>query len=159
MRFRIVGILTACAVPAAIMTAPTAHAQEIQVSPDTSRPAQPAPASNFTGEVMVTTLLSANEYSANGGGEVAFSPGARTNWHTHPTQQTLIVTEGTGWVAQWGGLKQEMNTGDVVTIPPGIKHWHGATEVEAMTHIAMADDVDGLRVTWMEPVAAEQYLG
>lgn len=159
MGLRVAGALAAGALPAAIMTAPAAHAQDILVSPDASRPAQPVPATNFTGDVLSTPLFSANEHSANGGGEVSFSPGARTNWHTHPAQQTLIVTEGAGWVGQWDGLKQQMNIGDVVTIPAEVKHWHGATDAEAMAHIAIADEVDGLRVTWLEPVTVDQYLG
>ena len=64
------------------------------------------------------------------GGQVTFSPGARTAWHTHPAGQTLIVTAGTGWVQAWNGTKQEIRPGDVVWTPPGVKHWHGATAIE-----------------------------
>jgi quercetin dioxygenase-like cupin family protein len=60
-------------------------------------------------------------------------------------------------VQSWGGPKQQMAPGDVVRIPPGTKHWHGATATDDMTHIAIAESVDGNRVTWMEQVTEEQY--
>jgi quercetin dioxygenase-like cupin family protein len=84
-------------------------------------------------------------------------PGARTAWHTHPAGQTLILTAGLGWVQEWGGRVQEIRSGDVVRIPPGQKHWHGATPTTAMTHIALQDEVDGKVVEWMEKVSDEQY--
>jgi len=94
-----------------------------------------------------------------GGGIVTFEPGARTAWHTHPLGQTLIVTAGAGLIQQWGGPIQEMKQGDVVWIPPGVKHWHGATANESMTHIAIAENLDGKTVEWMENVSDEQYRG
>jgi len=89
---------------------------------------------------------------------VSFDPGARTAWHTHPRGQVLIVTSGTGWVKQWGGPIEEIRQGDVVRIPPGQKHWHGATATTAMAHIALTEQVDGKVVDWMEKVTDEQYL-
>ena len=97
--------------------------------------------------------------TTTGGGQVTFSPCARSAWHTHPAGQTLIVTSGTGWVQQWGGERQQMNTGDVVWTPPGVKHWHGATDVDTVTHIAIQDTVDGRNVDWMEQVSDQQYFG
>lgn len=91
------------------------------------------------------------------GARVTFEPGARTAWHAHPLGQTLIVTAGTGWVQQWGGAVQEMREGDVVRIPPGVKHWHGATATTAVTHIALQEQLDGKVVEWMEKVSDEQY--
>jgi quercetin dioxygenase-like cupin family protein len=88
---------------------------------------------------------------------VTFEPGARTAWHRHPLGQTLIVTAGSGWVQQWGGQIQEIRQGDVVWIPPGQKHWHGATATTAMTHIAIQEQLDGKVVEWMEKVSEEQY--
>jgi quercetin dioxygenase-like cupin family protein len=79
------------------------------------------------------------------------------DWHSHPAGQTLIVTSGTGWVQEWGGQKQAIQPGDVVWTPPGVKHWHGATANEGMTHIAMQEHVDGKVVEWMEQVSSEQY--
>ncbi|MEZ2697401.1 cupin domain-containing protein, partial [Hafnia alvei] len=88
---------------------------------------------------------------------VTFEPGARTAWHTHPLGQTLIVTQGRGWVQELGKEIQEINSGDMVWIPAGVKHWHGATSETAMTHIAIAESLNGSVVEWMEKVTDEQY--
>jgi quercetin dioxygenase-like cupin family protein len=71
--------------------------------------------------------------------------------------QTLIVTAGVGWVQQWGGQIQAIRPGDVVQIPPGVKHWHGATATTAMTHIALQEQLKGKVVDWLEQVSDEQY--
>jgi quercetin dioxygenase-like cupin family protein len=86
-----------------------------------------------------------------------FEPGARTAWHTHPLGQALIITAGCGWVQCWGQPKEEVRPGDVVWLPAGIKHWHGATATTAMTHIAITEGLDGEVVRWMEHVTDEQY--
>jgi gentisate 1,2-dioxygenase len=67
------------------------------------------------------------------------------------------VTAGTGWIQQAGGEKQEIKPGDVIWIPPGVKHWHGATATTGMTHLAIQGAVDGKNVNWMEKVTEEQY--
>jgi quercetin dioxygenase-like cupin family protein len=84
---------------------------------------------------------------------VTFEPGARTAWHTHPLGQHLIVTAGCGRVQRWGGLIEEIRPGDVVCIPPGEKHWHGATPTTAMSHIAIGERLDGKTADWMEKVS------
>lgn len=129
----------------------------ITVSPRADRQAAPGPADWFTGSVSITSLLDATESSAAGAGEVSFEPGARTAWHTHPAGQRLIVTEGRGWVQEWGGERRDMRAGDVVSIAPGVKHWHGATSADAMTHIAIQDTVDGRNVDWLEKVDDTRY--
>ena len=88
---------------------------------------------------------------------MTFEPGARSAWHTHPLGQTLIVTAGTGWIQPWGGPIQEIREGDVVWIPSGQKHWHGATPTTRMTHIAITEFLDGKNVEWMEKVSDQQY--
>ncbi len=88
---------------------------------------------------------------------VTFEPGARTAWHTHPLGQTLIVTSGCGWAQTLGGPKEEIKPGDVVWIPPGEKHWHGATATTAMTHIAIQEHVGGKAVDWLEKVSDEDF--
>lgn len=115
------------------------------------------PASSFTGSVLVTQLFPAKNPSRVSGGLVTFPPGARSAWHTHPLGQTLIITAGAGWVQEWNGKKQEMKAGDIVTIPPGVKHWHGAAATTSVSHIAIQEAVDGNNVQWMEKVADEQY--
>ena len=113
----------------------------------------------FTGHVHIDPLFSDKgtdaPYSA---AYVTFAPGARSFWHTHPTGQHLIVTHGTGWTATWEGDKTEIQAGDVVWCPPGIKHWHGATDTTSMTHMALTGIKDGNNVTWLEAVSDEQYL-
>jgi quercetin dioxygenase-like cupin family protein len=90
---------------------------------------------------------------------VAFEPGARTAWHTHPLGQTLIVTAGFGRVQREGGLIEEIHSGDVVWFAPGEKHWHGASPSTAMTHIAIQENLDGKVADWMEHVNDHQYQG
>ena len=86
-----------------------------------------------------------------------FEPGARTNWHTHPLGQTLLVTFGVGLTQEWGGPVQIIRQGDVVLCPPNVKHWHGAAPDTTMTHLAIGERLDGKSVTWMEQVSDEQY--
>jgi quercetin dioxygenase-like cupin family protein len=88
---------------------------------------------------------------------VTFEPGSRTAWHTHPLGQTLIVTEGRGWAQRWGGPVEEIRPGDVVWFAPGEKHWHGATIASTLTHIAIAEKLDGKTADWLEPVSDDQY--
>jgi len=117
------------------------------------------PADWFTGSVRVDPLFAAPAPAAASGGLVTFEPGARTDWHTHPLGQTLIVTAGCGRVQQAGGPVQEIRPGDVVSIPPGVKHWHGAAPTTGMSHIAIQEQQGGSVVTWMEKVSDTVYLG
>ena len=157
---RIVSIaaLLAAAIPLGLLKSVPAHAEGMEISPDASRPPTAGSPEFFTGDVVIKPLFDATVYSDTSGGQVAFTPGARSAWHTHPAGQTLIVTSGTGWVQQWGGAKQQINPGDVIRTPPGVKHWHGATATAEMTHIAIQDVVDGTNVNWMEKVSDDQYL-
>jgi 4-carboxymuconolactone decarboxylase len=111
----------------------------------------------FIGSVSVDQRFQRPDPARVGGGIVTFEPGARTAWHTHPLGQTLIVTSGTGWVQREGGPVEEIRPGDVVWIPPGVRHWHGATATAAMSHVAITEALDGKSVDWMEQVSAEQY--
>ena len=115
------------------------------------------PAEWFTGTVNVEMLFTAPAPGTVSGGLVTFLPGARTDWHTHPLGQTLVVTSGFGRVQHWGGPLQEIRPGDVVTIPAGVKHWHGATPDTAMTHIAIQEALEGKSADWMEKVSDVQY--
>lgn len=117
------------------------------------------PAEYFTGNVHVEPLFKSPGPAPMAGAKVTFEPGARSAWHTHPCGQTLIVTSGLGWTQCWGEAKEEIRPGDVVTCPIGKKHWHGATDKTAMTHIAIQEaDANGKVVDWMEKVSDEQYL-
>jgi len=122
-----------------------------------SRPSRVAPAQNFTGTARVQPLFDTTAATRAYGASVAFEAGARTAWHTHPRGQVLIVTEGVGRVQRWGAPAEEIRPGDVVRIPPGVKHWHGAAPTTAMSHLAVTGSVDGRNVDWMEKVSDEQY--
>jgi 4-carboxymuconolactone decarboxylase len=131
--------------------------QRIKVTRKGERSPTQAPAEHFTGSASVDRFLIESGSSHASGASVAFEPGGRTAWHSHPLGQTLIVTAGAGWVQQWGGQIQEIRQGDVVWIPPGIKHWHGATASTSMTHIGIQESLDGKAVEWMEQVSDQQY--
>ncbi len=122
-----------------------------------AHPTRKGPAEYFTGAVRIDSPFAGEAPARIGGGIVTFEPGARTAWHTHPLGQTLIVTSGCGWVQKLGEAREEIRPGDIVWIPPGEKHWHGATATMPMTHIAIAEALDGKSVDWMEQVTAEQY--
>ena len=122
-----------------------------------SQPSQPGPAEYFTGTVRLDAPFAGTEPARITGATVTFEPGARTNWHTHPLGQTLIVTAGQGWAQVWGGPREDIRPGDVVWFAPGEKHWHGATATTAVTHIALQEKLEGKAVDWLEPVSDEQY--
>lgn len=126
--------------------------------PGNTKSAQ-GPASNFTGQVRIDSLFQADAPAKLGGGFVTFEPGSRTNWHTHPLGQTLIVTQGVGYIQEWNKPAQLIKTGDIVQIAPGVKHWHGAAPEIGMTHIALAEAENGQAADWLEPVTDEQYPG
>jgi len=115
------------------------------------------PAEWFTGAVRVDPLFASPEPARASGAAVTFEPGARTDWHSHPLGQTLVVTAGCGRVQQWGGPVMDIHPGDVVSIPPGVKHWHGAAPTTAMTHIAIQEPLHGQSAEWMEKVDAVTY--
>jgi quercetin dioxygenase-like cupin family protein len=122
-----------------------------------SRPSGKGPAEYFTGAVRIDPLFEAPDPARAVGASVTFEPGARTTWHTHPLGQTLIVTAGCGRVQRWGDPSEEIRPGDVIWIPPGEKHWHGAAPTTAVTHIAIQERLDGKTVDWLEPVGDDQY--
>jgi quercetin dioxygenase-like cupin family protein len=129
----------------------------IKITRSGSQEPSKGPAEHFTGSVRIEPLFPAHDPSRASGGKVKFEPGARSAWHTHPLGQTLIVTDGTGWLQQWGGPIEEIRKGDVIWIPAGVKHWHGATPNTAMTHVAIQEQLNGKAVEWMEKVTDEQY--
>jgi quercetin dioxygenase-like cupin family protein len=131
--------------------------QTIKIARSGSQPSGKGPAENFTGTVRTDPLFQPPAPARARGVSVTFEPGARTAWHTHPLGQILIVTTGCGLVQSWGGPIEKICPGDVVWIPPGQKHWHGATATTAMTHIAIVEQLDGKTADWMEKVSDEQY--
>lgn len=122
-----------------------------------SVPTRRVPASYFTGTVWQDPIIEAPEPARLRAVVVMFEPGARTAWHTHPLGQTLYVTAGTGRFQTFGEPIQSIGAGDVIWIPPGEKHWHGAGPETMMTHIAMQEAKDGVAVDWLEHVSDEEY--
>lgn len=129
----------------------------IRVSRESERSSREGPAEYFTGSVNIQMLFAAEAPGRTSAARVTFQPGARTAWHRHPLGQVLIVTDGAGWVQEWGEPAVEIRPGDVVRIAPGVKHWHGAKATTAMTHIAIQEQLEGKTAEWLEKVTDEQY--
>jgi len=124
-----------------------------------SVPTKIAPSDYFTGRVLQTPIIEAEDPARLRALLVSFEPGARTAWHTHPLGQTLHVVSGAGRVQTWGGPNQEIKAGDTIWFAPGEKHWHGAGPDTAMAHIAMQEAQDGKTADWLEKVSDEQFTG
>lgn len=155
-------LMALCLLFSGIMFATSVHAEDQAprgqtVIPAGSRPSSIISNQNFTGTVRVDPAFQTQAPARAYASYVTFEPGARTNWHTHPLGQTLIVTFGTGLTQEWGGPVHVIRQGDVVVCPPGVKHWHGAAPDAAMTHLAIGERLDGKSVEWMEKVSDEQY--
>jgi len=129
----------------------------MDIKPSGSQASAKGPAEYFTGTVRVDPLFSAPHPARARGASVTFEPCARSNWHTHPLGQTLIVLSGAGLVQREGGPVEPIRPGDIVWFAPGEKHWHGAAPTTAMSHIAIAEALDGKVVDWLEKVSDEQY--
>lgn len=151
----------------AAMGATPAHADPAQAAPEpehhivvTHRGPQATmtgPEQWFTGAVRVDMVFQPQAPARASAAQVSFEPGARTAWHAHPLGQTLVVTAGRGWVQEWGGPRRAVEPGDVVWIPPGVKHWHGADTSTAMSHLAVQESLNGSAAEWMEHVSDAQY--
>jgi 4-carboxymuconolactone decarboxylase len=148
--------LLAAALVLTLLSPALAAEDAVQVSRAGTRTVATAPAQNFTGAVKVEMLHTPTDAQRASAGSVSFGPGAHTAWHSHPLGQTLIVTAGVGRVQRWGGPVEEIRTGDVVRIAPGVKHWHGAARGSAITHIAITEALDGKTADWQEQVAEAQ---
>jgi quercetin dioxygenase-like cupin family protein len=117
-----------------------------------------APSEYFVGEAWIKVLVSPNDGAFDCVvNDVAFAPGARTNWHTHPGGQILICTDGIGYYQEKGNPIRLLNKGDVVKILPELKHWHGASPESWFTHMAINPSSAKGGVKWMEKVTDEQY--
>jgi quercetin dioxygenase-like cupin family protein len=117
-----------------------------------------SPASNFTGKAWHTPLVTNDSIYNTIAGNVLFEPGARTNWHAHPTGQILIVLSGVGYHQLKGQPRETVRKGDVVKCPPNIVHWHGATQDSSMAHLYVVPKTEKGIVEWMQPVTDEEYL-
>ena len=116
------------------------------------------PATNFTGTVWVSTLVSPNNQTDCIVSQVTFDPKARTVWHTHPNGQLLVATKGVGYYQEKGQPLQVFREGQSITIAPQVEHWHGAGPSGPFTHIAINPNVSkGGAVNWLQPVTEEEY--
>jgi len=120
-------------------------------------PTKRAPTDYFTGTVWQDRIVEPAPPARLAAVLVRFEPGARTAWHTHPLGQTLYVVAGSGLAQSAGGPVQKIRAGDVVSFPPGEKHWHGAGPSNFMEHLAMQEALDGSAVEWLEYVTDQEY--
>ena len=131
----------------------------------TAKPVEPfglgepntAYAKYFIGNSFLKPLLNEGLHIAN----VTFEPGCRNNWHVHNATkgggQVLLCTAGRGWYQEWGQPARELKPGDVVNIPAGVKHWHGAAKDSWFVHVAIAVPGENAGNDWLEPVTNEDY--
>ena len=121
-------------------------------------PTAKAPAESFTGDVYVTPAKKDDPDSHLIASTVRFTPGARTNWHSHANGQALLITEGAGVVVARSGQVIAVHPGETVWTPPGEEHWHGAGEDTLMAHVAMlVGTAEGDSTTWLEPVSDDEF--
>lgn len=148
------GAVTAAA---AQSSGPGAMPPVVEVRPASAQQVSVGSAQTFTGDVRISSPFQALLPATAGGATVTFTARARTAWHTHPLGQTLIVTEGQGLVQQQGQPALIIRPGDVVTIPPNVRHWHGAGPSGSMTHIAIAEKENGSAVAWQDKLCEQDY--
>lgn len=148
------GAVTAAAAQSA---GPGAMPPVVEVRPASAQQVTVGSAQTFTGDVRISSPFQALLPGTVGGATVTFTARARTAWHTHPLGQTLIVTEGQGLVQQQGQPALIIRPGDVVTIPPNVRHWHGAGPQGSMTHIAIAEKENGSAVAWQDKLCEQDY--
>ena len=95
-------------------------------------------------------------------GNVTFEPGCRNNWHIHHADkgggQILLCTGGNGWYQEWGKEAQPLKAGDVVHIPAGVKHWHGAAKDSWFVHLSLEVPGENTSNEWLEPVSDDDYM-
>lgn len=111
---------------------------------------------NFQGEVWVKSLADADSLNETAVGNVTFAAGARSNWHSHPAGQILLVTDGVGYYQEKGQAKKTLRKGDVVKCPPNVPHWHGASRDSAFVQVAITGRQKGATV-WLQPVTDQEY--
>lgn len=115
------------------------------------------PSDYFTGTAWIRQLVTKDETGTFGVGNVVFEPGCRNNWHTHPHGQILLITDGHGFYQEKGQPARPLAKGDVVVIPSGIEHWHGASADSSLTHIVITNTSADGPVKWLAPVTDAEY--
>lgn len=139
------------------MDSATVAALRVDVVPP-GRAVSAAGTDHFVGKVEVSSPFEGTGGSRLEGATVAFAPSARTNWHSHPGGQLLVVTEGQGLMGTEDGVVRTLRVGDVVWTPADVMHWHGAAPTASMTHVAVSEQVPGRDVVWRAPVSDVEYV-
>ena len=119
---------------------------------------EPGAADNFTGKAWNIGLVENDSVYNTVVGNVYFEPGARSNWHIHPSGQILIITDGEGYHQIKGQPKQTLKKGDIVKCAPNVEHWHGASRQTGMLQMYILPKTEKGIVTWLQKVTDEQYL-
>ena len=114
-------------------------------------------AEHFTGNAFNTGLVDDDSTYNTVIGNVYFEPGARSNWHTHPSGQILIITDGVGYHQIKGQPRQKIRKGDIVKCPPNVLHWHGASPDTGMQQIYILPKTERGLVNWLQKVTDEEY--
>ena len=119
---------------------------------------QKGAAETFTGNAYNYTLVENDSIYNTVVGNVYFEPGARSNWHTHPSGQILIITDGVGYHQIRGQPVQTIRKGDVVKCPPNVEHWHGASSDTGLQQLYIVPNTEKGVVNWLQPVTKEEYI-
>lgn len=120
---------------------------------------EPGPAEHFTGRAWNIGLVNDDTVYNTVVGNVYFEPGARSNWHTHPSGQILIITDGVGYYQEKGQPRRTMRKGDVIKCPPNVEHWHGASRDTGLQQMYLLPKTENGIVQWLQPVTDEEYNG
>lgn len=115
------------------------------------------PAENFTGKAWNVGLVENDSVYNTVVGNVYFEPGARSNWHRHPSGQILVITDGIGYHQIKGQPRQTLKKGDIVKCPPNVEHWHGASPDTGMLQMYILPKTEKGIVTWLQKVTDEEY--
>ena len=115
------------------------------------------PAENFTGKAWNTPLVANDSIYNTVIGNVYFEPGARSNWHIHPSGQILVITDGVGFHQIKGQPKQTIRKGDIVKCPANVEHWHGASQDTGLQQMYILPKTEKGIVQWLQPVTDEEY--
>ena len=111
---------------------------------------------HFHGTAWLYWLVRSDSINHIGSGSVTFEPGARTSWHLHPDGQIILALSGTGYYQEKGSPKKILRKGDVVTCPPDVPHWHGASSDEEFIQVAITSRLKG-PTEWLDAVSDEEY--
>ena len=118
---------------------------------------EPGPADHFTGRAWNIGLVNDDTVYNTVIGNVYFEPGARSNWHMHPSGQILIITDGVGYYQEKGQPRRTMRKGDVIKCSPNVMHWHGASRDTGLLQMYILPKTENGIVQWLQPVTDGEY--